>query len=435
MRWVMKMKKCASILAAAAILVGLCSCRASAPPPSGSMMPEKSKYVDYTGAILPLTTREAHDGLSVQRSLNLDFSQWTKEDGIAQVQDDYILTNTTDTPIDLMLYYPVASSLEEWREESCSIKINEVPTEYQLYYARPDSNTGGRFEIYDNQYDDPYSVGEKIMLYMDHAYNLERAFEPMADLSQITGYRYRIVDVQYDSVWPMPREASLCLSYNWDDGQGILRGYGFTRNSSDISIPGTDFRREMVLVDELEHAFLMSVNGTITDYTLGGYSSQLCEEGSALPKLTARLEVEEMPLSQLMEEAAAHCIEYEQSDAYKQLFTKEAFNRMADDLADPVGADGYNSLGYYLHHMPHQERIFWLEIPVSIGAGEAAEVSVRHRRAGGAEIHGPAAQEGIWHYDILPNYGTNLKFESQYISATGNEHVSTSLGRKLPTRP
>ena len=116
------MKKCVSILAAAALLVGLCSCTASAPlpPPSGSMMPEGSKYVDYTGAILPLTIREAHDGLSVQRSLNLDFSQWTEANGIAEVQDDYILTNTTETSLNLMLYYPIASSLEEWREESCS---------------------------------------------------------------------------------------------------------------------------------------------------------------------------------------------------------------------------------------------------------------------------------------------------------------------------
>ena len=43
--------------------------------------------------------------------MNLDFSQWDEEVGIAEVQDDYKLTNINEVPVDLTLYYPIASSL------------------------------------------------------------------------------------------------------------------------------------------------------------------------------------------------------------------------------------------------------------------------------------------------------------------------------------
>lgn len=428
------MKKYISILAAAAVLVGLCGCGESVYQPSGSVMPEGSKNVAYAGAILPLTTREPREGLSVQRSLNLDFSQWDAEEGVAEVRDDYILINTDDASIDLMLYYPIASSLKEWREESCNVDVNQLPTEYEVYYARPDSNESERFEIYDDRYDDPNDIGDSLMGYMEHTYCLERAFEPMADLSQIMGCRYRIVDVQYDSIWPMPEEASLCLEYNWEAWQGMLRGYGFTRSGSYTVIPGEVLQRQMVLVKDLENVFLMSVNGKLTDYSLDGFSTIWCEEGTELPKLTARLEVEEMPLSQIMEEAVAHYIEHEQVKVDKQLFSKEAFNRIADDLSSASGGYGYNSLGYYLNMTPDQERIFWLEIPVTIDAGEKISVSVRHQRTGGAEIGGPAAREGIWHYDILPNYGTNLDVLNQRISVVGHDNINItkeSPGRRL----
>ena len=61
-------------------------------------------------------------------------------------------------------------------------------------------------------------------------------------------------------------------------------------------------------------------------------------------------------------------------------------------------------------------------------------VSIQHERAGGAEIGGPAAREGVWHYDILPNYGTNLSFDSQFISVTGSDKIEItkrSLGSNL----
>lgn len=426
------MKKRLFVFALVVLQLVLCGCTKSASSPSGSVMPPKSKYVEYAGAILPLTTREPCDGLSVQRNLNLDFSRWTSEDGITAVKDEYKLTNITESPVDLMLYYPIASSLKEWRGESCHVDINKIPTAHKVYRVLPDFYDSGRFEIYDNNYDDPYSIGDDLMMWMEYTYRLERAFEPTADLSKIMAYRYRIVDVEYDSFWPMPKEASLCLSYDQDGEQGCLVCYGFTTRGADVSTPGTVHNWNTVLVDDVENAVLIGLNGKLTDYSLYGVSSKWAHEGRELPELTARLEIEALPLSQILNEAIEQHLSTTQPEIDAQLYQKEAVTLIGNDIAQKD--DGGENLEYYLSIISNHERIFWLEIPVSVDAGEEIVVTVSHERTGGAETDGPAAREGVWHYDILPDYGTNLNLDSQFITVTENENIvitKEDLGRKL----
>ena len=184
------MKKCLLLLLTIFAVAGCTSCEKEAEPTCPP--PPESKVVDYTGAILPLTARQNDAGLSVQRELELDFSGWDAETGIAVVKDDYVLTNPSDEVLELELYYPIASCWEEWNPAACKVAVDSKTVDYKVYTARPDQNPSGSLNLHYGKYDDAYFVGEGLTHIVETCYSLERVFESTPDLSQITGYRYHI---------------------------------------------------------------------------------------------------------------------------------------------------------------------------------------------------------------------------------------------------
>ena len=75
-------------------------------------------FMSYAGPVFPLTTAEADTGLTAKRTVTWDFAMGTYEDGSprqwgAQVTDDYVLTNPTDSDVTVTALYPFAGTLAD----------------------------------------------------------------------------------------------------------------------------------------------------------------------------------------------------------------------------------------------------------------------------------------------------------------------------------
>jgi len=424
----MKRKLICTLLAG--VLTGLCGCgqQAVSSPPSGSVMPDSGKWVDYAGAVLPMTG-ERVDGLSAQRSLELDFSKWSGTSGAAQVDDIYVLTNPTEEPVNATLYYPISTSLTEFPNVRYAVSVDGKDVKANNFLAVTKS-AYGRFEIYSDGYDDPYWVGETLEEIMQECYTREPAFICDRDLSQVKAYRYTITDIQYDSFRPVSKEAALCLEYAWDSTDGVASSYGFGRRGGD----GGTYFRSSVLAREAQRAVVTTIGAPLTHYTMTGYYTLAWEENSRLTTLTARLAEEELTAEQMLEESLDACLAQREVFADRDLLLAEAKRQIADRLERMEPLLAFWNWDYFLYNEPIRERLLWLEVPVSFAPNEEHRITVTYQRSGGVELGGPAARDGVWHYDVLPAYGTKLVIADQVITLTGGEQAavtSEALGRAL----
>jgi len=414
----------------AAVLTGLCACgqQAVSNPPSGSVMPDSGKWVDYAGAVLPMTGDNVED-LTVRRSLELDFSQWSEADGIARVEDSYVISNPTGERVESLLRYPISTSLAELPNVVYTVSVDGEDVKVNDFLAATKSGYG-RFEIYSDGYDDPYWVGEKLKQIMQECYTQEPAFVCDRDLSQVKAYRYTFTDIQNDSFWPVSREAALCLEFAWDSTDGVASSYGFGRNGGD----GGTYFRSSVLAREAQRAVVTTIGAPLTHYTMTGYYTLAWEENSRLTTLTARLAEEELTAEQMLEESLDACLAQREVFADRDLLLAEAKRQIADRLERMEPLLAFWNWDYFLYNEPIRERLLWLEVPVSFAPNEEHRITVTYQRSGGVELGGPAARDGVWHYDVLPTYGTKLRIADQVISLTGGEQVvvtSEALGRVL----
>jgi len=424
----MKRKLICTLLAG--VLTGLCGCgqQAVSSPPSGSVMPDSGKWVDYAGAVLPMTG-ERVDGLSAQRSLELDFSKWSGTSGAAQVDDIYVLTNPTEEPVNATLYYPISTSLTEFPNVRYAVSVDGKDVKANNFLAVTKS-AYGRFEIYSDGYDDPYWVGETLEEIMQECYTREPAFICDRDLSQVKAYRYTITDIQYDSFWPLSKEAALCLEFVWDSTDGVASSYGFGRNGGD----GGTYFQSSVLARKAQEAVVTTIGAPLTDYTLTGYATLAWGDHNRLPKLTARLTEEELTAEQLLEESLDACLAQREVFADRDLLLAEAKRQTAERLERMEPLLAFWNWSYFLYHEPVRERLLWLEIPIAFEPGEEHQVTVSYQCSGGVELGGPASRKGVWHYDILPDYGTELTITDQVVTLTGGDQIAVSsaaLGREL----
>ena len=422
----MYMKKCLLLALAIMTILGCTSCEKeevpTCPPPA------ESKVVDYTGAILPLTVRQRDPEVAARRELALDLSGWNQETGLVAVNDTYILGNPLEEPLESNLYYPIASSWAEWNPDTCQVFVDDFASEYTIHTARPDWNGSGSINLYYGRYDDDAFVGSSLTEYVGYCYDLERIFEKRPDLSGIKGYRYRITDVKYDSILPLPDDAAICIEYEWEydpeQFQPTVGVYGFSRTSGSYNEDSSESCKFMVRVDEAEDALLFTTTKRIEEFTLKGYAKTEFDPKYELPLLAAQLTVDELPLSVIIEDIIDHYAANKLTVADTEQYRTEVLNRFAKDFLPQDGIHSYALMGSRLTLTPDTERIFWLEIPVTIKAGEEVKLSVQYEKMGGTELGGPAAKAGVRHYDILPFYGTNLTIQEQEIVLIGNSGVA-----------
>ena len=422
----MYMQKCLLIALAIMTILGCTSCEKeevpTCPPPA------ESKVVDYTGAILPLTVRQSDPEVTARRELGLDLSGWNQETGFVAVNDTYILENPLQEPQELTLYYPIASSWAELNPDTCQVFVDNLVSEYTVHTARPDWNGSGSINLYYGRYDDDAFVGSSLTEYVGYCYDLERIFEERPDLSNIRGYRYRLTDVKYDSILPLPDDAAICIEYEWEydpeQFQPTVGVYGFSRTSGSYNEDSSESCKFMVRVDEAEDALLFTTTKRIEEFTLKGYAKTEFDSKYELPLLTAQLTVDELPLSVIIEDIIDHYAANKLTATDTEQYRMEVLNRLVNNFLTQDGIYPYDHMGSYLALTPDTERIFWLEIPVTIEAGKEITLSVQYEKMGGTELGGPAAKDGVRHYDILPFYGTNLTIQEQEIVLGGNSGVT-----------
>lgn len=414
------MKQFMVLLAAAAASLTLCACGAQSPAaptanpaPAVSMMPQGSKYVDVTGALLPLTTGEAHEGLTARRALTLDFSGSA---ALAEVTDAYTLMNETAQDMDILLCYPLAGSLDAWDGAGYAVTVNASRTEVGVKMS-PGGTTADRYKIYEDQFD---PLKDEVMGHLKPCYPYERSAAPAPDLSGIMVRRYRVTDIRSDSA--LPEDARLCLAYQWSAPQGKTIDYGSTASQTTMLCDDVAEVRYLLSMEDAERFTLTVIGGELTDYTLTGYASADCAEGTELPALTAALKAEELPLSEVLDETAEEWLKMHPSETETELFSQALAMRIADEVLD--AAYPRHTWEYFLNTVSTQERIFWLTIPVTLPAGGEVSICVEFDRCGGEEFNGPAAREGVYHYDLLPNYGTTLNLSDQVIRLAGGEDLT-----------
>lgn len=135
----------------------------------------------------------------------------------------------------------------------------------------------------------------------------------------------------------------------------------------------------------------------MTDYTLTGYASADCAEGTELPALTATLKAKELPLSEVLDETAEEWLKMHPSETETELFSQALAMRIADEVLD--AAYPRHTWEYFLNTVSTQERIFWLTIPVTLPAG-GEDLTIIQSETGEALREGLHPTEEFYHFSV-----------------------------------
>ena len=385
------MKRLWGFTALPLVLLVFCACGANAPgndpaAAAGSLRNPHEYDLEPHGAILPLTLPEAPDGLTTSRELQLDLSEWDDTSGLIHVTDSYVLTNTTAQPIEVTLCYPVNATLGDWGSENYRFLWNGTEQNYRVLTAD----------------------------------TLEQAREPVPDLSSITAYRYRLTDITYSSLFPMPKNAAVSVNFPRYP-EGVILKHGYRQYWYEHS---TNRIHLLVDTDDAGSFSLTTVGQKPEHYTITGYAltnknyTTAPWKAKQLPRLTAGLTVEEFSLSQVAEDIANQIPQVSASPELKTLFLQSAAYSIYKMM---VSMPHYNVINWW---EPDQFRIVWLETCLTIPAGESADAMFSFARKGAHVTYGPAYREGQLHYSIRPSYESTLDFTGQTLRLTGSDHLN-----------
>ena len=252
-------------------------------------------YHAYEGPIFPLTVATDTEGITVERIMGLDFTSY--EDTVPgetmvpfnearkmDVNDIYVLNNTTAEDITVKLVYPFVYSLDKKKEWIPEIRIDGTVVEMQMALGRPVSDAvdeyKGRSEAVAARLSGKMNVAMFEWIAADDTY-FEEALTGAPDAADAVVV-YKFKNLGYDGTNKKVYDPKLRASFLRDENVDILPANWNVFGVEDID----GARKEMIGCDLLRQgqesygsdSYIVVLGGDISDIAMRCYSSSTGSE-------------------------------------------------------------------------------------------------------------------------------------------------------------
>lgn len=485
-------KRWGTLAAALVLVIGIGSLLPRMGGSSGGQgVDEGTAFMSYAGPIFPLTLETENDAISADRDVTLDFSPWLpvwnsneqrvaqrtdltdeeKADMLAQynewypeggyystssnilVTDSYTLTNISDRDQTVTVRYPFTSSLNylETRQPTLTVEGLEVSPQvimgaYSGGFTGAVGSSGESAQETLNL-DDLSSWEEYHALLSDGSY-LAEALEPAPDLSDTA-----VVVYQFTDPWG-PEESedipnpTILVSWNMDFDQTQILTYGFSGGSMDkenswcaqsFSIPG-------VLDISYSRAYYLIVIGEdITNMTVQGYVTGGWDADKEKTDAGATVTRYETDLDTILRQIVRDAMDSEwevNTPTTEQVDFEQYYEAVVEHLLtfgmlaeEPVDRYDYGWLSDIIFEAGAVDRVFWLEMELTIPAGDSVNVTAVFEKAPSFDYYcAHTKNQGIDSYDLVTKLASNLRFTEQTTTLIDHgviEIVSQNFGFDL----
>lgn len=395
---------------------------------------ESSIFMSYAGPLFPLTLIKAESDITATRNITYDFSL-ANEDSLrvwgSDVNDSYILSNSSKEERTLTAIYPFAGSFNELKEQMPVITVDGQEMSPILYAG---GYSGGFTGVYG--VDDPNGSenilqlnsweGYKSLLW-DGSYQ-NNAFSPYPILSQqVTVYTF--TDFQAPEEY---RAATQAISFTIDPDKTTILTYGF--NGGEYG--DTGFRRYSYFVPNNKQLhkgekLLIVIGDDINNYTLQGYKNGACEAGNELAGVSTTITRSEQVLSDVMSGLIDDFFKQYGADNLLSV-PREMFLGAVSEFIYQYGLLSESVCDRYQYGMLEDvisetnvlQRVFYLEFPITIPAGKSMPITVDlHKKPSYDFACSNSKNKGIQGYDMVTHLRSNLGFDKLTAELTSTEHI------------
>ncbi len=400
----------------------------------GSGHAEGNVFMSYAGPVFPLTLSEVEKEVVTGRNILYEFSL-PYEDSLrvwgANVEDSYILTNTSIEEKTVTAIYPFTGSFMRLDKELPSILIDGQKISAKLYaggysgeftgvYGSDNPNGSENIRQLDSW------EGYKALL-EDGRYR-SNAFSSYPELSQnVIVYTFSDFEApeEYDA-------ATQAISFTIDPEKTTIMQYGF--EGGEYREDG--FRRYSYFVPSDEQwrrqtKMLIVLGDDISDYTLQGYKNGACEEGNELDGVSARIIRSEQVLSDVILKLINNFFKQFEDDN-RPTVSNEMFLGAVSEfiyhyglLSDSVRERyQYGMLEDILSETETLKRVFYLEFPITIPAGGSVSVIAEfHKDPSYDYTCSGSGNKGIQGYEMVTQLGSNLSFDKLTAELMSTENI------------
>jgi hypothetical protein len=383
-------------------------------------------FMSYAGPVFSLTLSAQDSEVTADRHITYDFSL-ANEDSLrvwgAGVQDNYILTNHSEQARRVNILYPFAGSFSELEKQQPTIRVDGTTVQPALY---PGGYSGEFTGVYGE--DDPDGSeylkrldsweGYKNLL-ADGSYQ-ENAFSSYPELNQkVIVYEFS----DYKAPLEEYRAATEAISFTIDPAKTTILQYGFEGMTWDEK----GYREYSYFVPDgvtmrAESHLLIVLGDDIGDYSLQGYKNGSTEPGNELDGISSTVTRYEGVLSDIVSRLIDdYFSQYGDGAGLPKGISKELYFGAVTEFLYEHGtfanklADRYQDgrLMDIISEVNVLERVFYLEVPVTIPAGGHITVAANLHKTPSFDFACTGSKNvGVQGYDIVTHLGSNLHFES-----------------------
>ncbi len=395
-------------------------------------------YMSYEGPVMPLFGAEAYTDVTIDRSLTFDFSPFAKYDSAATVTDAYTLTNTGTEEMTLQLYYPFSATLGQNDILMPTLTRNGERLEASLLVGAADTTE----QLRDARKKAGYLAYTELL--EDGSYFAATQQDAPAIDLPVTVYAITNYVIHGKGANP-----TLNFTYQIDPTKTGVMTLGF--NGGKNNREEGKYARHFSVPAPGEHGYgdvyyLIVLGDDLQNLKMQGYKDGGCDRGEEID-ITAKVSRSETTLADFIRQRIAredhdapqydhegnpfcsivsYLSDEEYFDHYAKLLQKEA-----DDIYETWNND-FRTFEGLTSQVRSSERVMYLSMTVTLGAGESAELS--------ATLHKEASVEWIgnlnegYGFDMMTSLGSSLNFTAQSITLTGLQDLSVTR-YNLPVAP
>lgn len=361
---------------------------------SGSM--SDITYMSYAGPIFPLNAQNSED-ITAERNITFDFAVNPE----INVQDSYILTNSTENDIVIQAEYPFISDLEYIDGNIPSISINneEVTAELSMQQNYPIFNG----EINFNSFADFEELLNDI--------NLDKIAFTGNALEDIPVKIYEFSD--YGISEDMQTREHENIEFNLDREKTVVLSYGFNSGGFDeseqlhgFSVPSSE--------DETDcKKYLIIIGDDIENYTLYREIGDIQVESEC--KITETEGDIKEALNLIIEDYKFLYLNHESTYSNDDILMYSTLYELENYLN--FGNTEYNfellMLDELLHHVFYSERVLYLNFDITIPAGESVNIDISSTKEPSFNFAGSGKNEQSNGYELATTLGSSIDFTKQ----------------------
>ncbi len=385
-----------------------------------------SIFNSYAGPVFPLTMETAQDGITATREIGFDFAPYTTGGNEVLVNDNYVLTNTTDQDQTMQLSYPVCGGLRsdieilptitvDGREVATTLKYGGFTGKFADTYGEIATNPGTSYNFHPI-----FSWTEFETLLGDGTYR-NLAQNPQTWTNQpVTVYRFTdhqgvdnasYIYVSYESGNDTTVLTQWFNGGGWDEETGkIIKFYSVW----EASRRGEDIPRYLIVLGEDIQ------NVTVTGYT---YTE---DELVKNPSVSAKMERYETDFFSIIEEINLHFsqnpITFEEVEPIYQSINPADFTQLVLDTFyhyGPLSKTPYaryddNRFNAIMQETTTMDRILYTTFPLTVSAGQSVSVSASMIKEASFDYYGMGTgNEDVHGFDMTTTLDSNLAFTTQ----------------------